>query len=334
MGIKNNFGITPTALYSHHEPNEQSTVGPHRPLPLRQGAARGRPAAGARPGFAAPADLPRPPAHGRRPGHPPDRPDHHRRHRDGFRRRGAVALEPGSPAAGPAPRRPQPGLHRLRRHRRDGLRPDGSARAPAPSPATTTWPWPPPSDWARTTPPRSKCAGCPSRKPSTPSAGCPPNATADHAPGRGPNSSHRRGKWVRPSSPLLRDGGRLLGCGIEQTETTSRDTTGDASMDVRAAIVTTPVRASVRTAQPPTSHVSATCPRGDRSHDRGWRLHLLNHRLTPVVRPRAALMVSVGSSCRTMGSPVRVTRAASHEPVSSLSRRALRTACPWPSLLK
>ena len=26
LGIKNNFGITPTALYSHHEPNEQSTT--------------------------------------------------------------------------------------------------------------------------------------------------------------------------------------------------------------------------------------------------------------------------------------------------------------------
>ena len=43
LAIKNNFGITPTALYSQHEPNERSTSARDRGLPHR--ARSGRPTA-------------------------------------------------------------------------------------------------------------------------------------------------------------------------------------------------------------------------------------------------------------------------------------------------
>ena len=60
---------------------------------------------------------------------------------------------------------------------------------------------------------------------------------------------------------------------FELTGTMGRETMADALMDVRAAGVTAPVRASVRTGAAP--NLARQCDRPterDRSHDRGWRL--------------------------------------------------------------
>ena len=91
MGIKNNFGITPPALYSHHEPNEQATSA--RMALFHSG--KERPADGL-PQEVDPKSPRRPtyrvPRHTRRlDRHPANRPDDHRWDRDGLRRRGAVA---------------------------------------------------------------------------------------------------------------------------------------------------------------------------------------------------------------------------------------------------
>ncbi len=182
LGIKNNFGITPTSLYSHHKPNEKSTsarvavfhTGQERPadgLPQEVDAE-----------IAPAADVPGAAAHRRLGRDPADRPDDHRRDRDRLRRRRALAPGIGHPEAGPPAGRPQPGLHRLRRHGRHGLRPDGRAVRPGRSRGTTIWPWRPPSDWARTTPRRSRSWVCRSRKPGTHSAGNPASGTAESSP--------------------------------------------------------------------------------------------------------------------------------------------------------
>ncbi len=127
LGIKNNFGITPTSLYSHHKPNEKSTsariaifhTGEERPadgLPQEVDPKSPR-----RPTYRVPRHtvrLARDPA---------DRPDDHRWDRDRLRRRGTMAQGTGHPEARAPAGRPQPGLHRLRRHGRHGLRPDGRA---------------------------------------------------------------------------------------------------------------------------------------------------------------------------------------------------------------
>ncbi len=190
MGIKNNFGITPPALYSSPRAQRASHIGPHGPLPQRQRAAGGRPSAGDRPEVAASADVPGPAAHGRLDRHPADRSHDHRRDRDGLRRRGAVAGA-GLAEAGLAPGGPQSGLHRRRRHGRHGIRPDGRRRGPACSPATIIWPWPPSWDSGRTTRRRSRSWGCRSRTRCTPSAGYPREKRVSHTPAEGPSSARR-----------------------------------------------------------------------------------------------------------------------------------------------
>ena len=65
--------------------------------------------------------------------------------------------------------------------------------------------------------------------------------------------------------------------GQELTGTMSRETTADALTNVRAASVTTPVRASVRMGAAPNLARQCDRPTGDRSDDRGWRLRRLNN---------------------------------------------------------
>ena len=153
-------------------------LGPDGDLPQRAGAAGRRPAPGDRPRLAAAADLPGPAAHGRRGRHPADRPDDHRRHRDGLRRRGPVGpglavQKPGLLLAGRNPVCTDAVATAVMGY--DPM----AARGPARSPATTTWPWPPPSAWGRTTRRRSRSSACRSRTPCTPSAGSPRSGTSD-----------------------------------------------------------------------------------------------------------------------------------------------------------
>ena len=96
LGMKNNFGVTPIALYGQPEQKEDSTNARVAIFHARWGAeeAPRRPAEGGRqsPGRAAPAALPGPPAHGRRGRHPADRPGDRRRDRGSRSRRGEEAL--------------------------------------------------------------------------------------------------------------------------------------------------------------------------------------------------------------------------------------------------
>ena len=121
LGIKNNFGITPTALYSQHEQNERSTSARIAVFHTGEAAAGGRPAPGNRREVTAAAVVPRPASHGGLGRDPAHRLDDHRRNRDGLWRRRSLALGPCLAKAGSAAGRPQPGLHRRHRHGRHGL---------------------------------------------------------------------------------------------------------------------------------------------------------------------------------------------------------------------
>ena len=125
LGMKNNFGITPIALYGQHEPDERSTSA--RVAIFHEG--RDRPADGLpqeldpnsprRPTTASPGTSSTPSASGRSTW----------RSSTGSRRSPA-ARGPGSrtgrAGAGPPDRGTKPGLHRRRRHGRHGLRPEGA----------------------------------------------------------------------------------------------------------------------------------------------------------------------------------------------------------------
>ena len=170
MGIKNNFGITPPALYSHHEPNEQATSA--RMAVFHSGEER--------PADGLPQEID--PKSPRRPTY---RVPRHTVDSIGIRPIDLTiidGIETVSGGEGPwlraglaearlAPGGPQPGLHRRRRHGGHGIRPDGRAGDRCRSPATIIWPWPPSWDSGRTTRKRSRSWGCRSRRRCTPSAG-------------------------------------------------------------------------------------------------------------------------------------------------------------------
>ena len=121
LGMKNNFGVTPIALYGQHEQKEDSTSSRSMFHDGKTQPADGLPQELAS-RLPAPASVSSASARGRRRGNPADRPGDHRRDRDRLRRRGPVGPgRPEDPGAGPADGRPQPRLHRRRRHGRHGL---------------------------------------------------------------------------------------------------------------------------------------------------------------------------------------------------------------------
>ncbi len=147
LGMKNNFGVTPIALYGQHEPDEKSTSA--RVAIFHEG--RLRPADGL-PQEVAP-NSPR---------RPPYRVPRHIVDAVGIRPIDLVILdgiESVSGGEGPlaqgsrppgtrtAPRGPKPGLHRLHRNGRHGVQPHGQARnrtvprRQSPGAAQPRWAW-------------------------------------------------------------------------------------------------------------------------------------------------------------------------------------------------
>src|SRR3954465_14289950 len=92
----------------------------------------------------------------------------------------------------------------------------------------------------------------------------------------------------RPGGPLEAGKNDETTEGIELTETKIRESTADALTNVRAASVTTPVRASVRMGAAPNLARQCDRPTGIGLTTEAGGCAGLNHRLTPVVRPHGS----------------------------------------------